>query len=453
MGLFVNTGNGLFESSVYAALYILVNQMLFIVLTFSLVLMVNRRIFDELQRDLAEYEQMDKALQYRTNILATLHQVTLDLVNRREVDDILQTLLAGMGVLLDASNISFDLIEKNDRLVRYMVSAEHLLKKDATVPKGQDRSLSWDVIESGQPLVFEDYSTSRDRGSHTDEYPIHAMMVIPIRQRDHVIGAMNISRSEANKPFSDTDIYAVRQLAPMAALVLDNSQLYAQLDSNMTERMQSEARLRELQTQVIDERQRMARDLHDSVSQSIHSLVLFSETLVSTLDKNNVARARQISQRVQEGARQALKETRLLLYQTQGSVEGRDVDLIEELNARLANVELRAGVRAQLILEGSLEHCPVAWHENLFWITIEALNNSLKHAQATRLQVNVRSFPKYVELEVKDNGRGFDTAKPNASGYGLRTMRERADLLGGELTLTSSLARGTSVLLRAEIKE
>jgi signal transduction histidine kinase len=235
--------------------------------------------------------------------------------------------------------------------------------------------------------------------------------------------------------------------------VLDNSQLYAQLNSDLTERVQSEVRLRELQTQVIDERQRMARDLHDSVNQSINSLVLFSETLVSTLDKNNVERARQISERIQESARQALKETRLLLYQTQTPVEGRDVDLVEELNARLANVELRAGIRAQLILEGSLEHCPAAWHENLFWITIEALNNSLKHAQARRVQINIRSFPKYVELEVKDNGRGFDTARPNAGGYGLRTMRERADLLGGELTLTSNPAKGTSVLLRVEIKE
>jgi signal transduction histidine kinase len=415
--------------------------------------MVNCRIFDELQRDLAEYEQMDKALQYRTNILATLHQVMLDLVSLHETDDILRTLLARMGVLFDASNISFDLVQNNDGLVRYTVTTGQLLKKGAAVPKGEAESLSWEVIESGQFLVLEDYSTSRDRGSHTDEHPTHAIIVIPIRQRERVIGVINISRSEANKPFSDTDIYAARQLALMTALVLDNSQLYAQLNSDLTERVQSEVRLRELQTQVIDERQRMARDLHDSVNQSINSLVLFSETLVSTLDKNNVERARQISGRIQESARQALKETRLLLYQTQTPVEGRDVDLIEELNARLANVELRAGIRAQLILEGSLEHCPAAWHENLFWITIEALNNSLKHAQARRVQINIRSFPKYVELEVKDNGRGFDTARPNAGGYGLRTMRERTDLLGGELTLTSNPAKGTSVLLRVEIKE
>ena len=196
---------------------------------------------------------------------------------------------------------------------------------------------------------------------------------------------------------------------------------------------------------TLDERERMARELHDSVNQSIHSLVLFSETLVSTLEKNNISRARQISERLLESARQALKETRLLLYQTQPSVKERGVNLIEELNARLTNVELRAGVKAQIILEGSLAHCPQEWHENLFWITIEALNNSLKHAQARSIQIIINCYPKYMELEVIDDGRGFDTTRPNAGGYGLHNMQERADLLGGTLTFTSAPGEGTSV--------
>lgn len=128
------------------------------------------------------------------------------------------------------------------------------------------------------------------------------------------------------------------------------------------------------------------------------------------------------------------------------------MDLLQELNARFANVELRAGVRAQIIQEGSLSHCPEAWHENLFWITIEALNNSLKYSQARGVKIFIRCFPEYLELEVADDGRGFDTTKTNTGGYGLRNMRERAEILGGMLTITSS-AEGTIVLFRAEIKE
>lgn len=528
-------------------------------------------------RDISQRKQMDQDLHYRNNVLAALHQVTLDLVNRHEMDDILQTLLAKIGTLLDASDISFDLVENGDTLVTYAVTSDQPLKMGDVMRRGQGGWLSWQAIESGQSTVLEDYSTWSRRRPLFEGYPIHAIMIIPIQQRDHVIGAINISRSEANKPFNETDIFASQQLAQMVALVLDNAQIYAQLRSELAERRRVEQTLHERQenfqayfnmgtvgmcvtsperrwieanarlcqmlgyttgeldnltwselthpddldldlalyNQILDnqrdsyqldkrfirkdgstlyttlfvtcyrnpnrtaryflaslvditerrlaeesllkltaigERQRMARDLHDSVNQSIHSLMLFSETLVATLDKNNVSRAREISGRVQESARQALKETRLLLYQTQASVKERDVDLLQELNARFANVELRAGVRAQIIQEGSLSHCPEAWHENLFWITIEALNNSLKYSQARGVKIFIRCFPEYLELEVADDGRGFDTTKPNTGGYGLRNMRERAEILGGMLTITSS-AEGTIVLFRAEIKE
>jgi PAS domain S-box-containing protein len=413
-------------------------------------------------RDITERKQMEIALRYRTNVLAALHQVTLDLVNRHEMDDILQTLMVNIRALLAASDISFDLVENSDTLVTYAVTPGQPLQKGDIMRRGEGGWLSWQAIDSGQPAVLEDYSAWSNRRPLYESHPIHAIMIIPIQQRDRVLGTINISRSDANKPFNETDIYVASQLAQMVVLVLDNAQIYSQLQSELAESVKREGLLHEVQGQVIDqqrtlavsdERQRMARDLHDSVNQSIHSLVLFSETLVAALDKNNVSRARQISERLQESARQALKETRLLLYQTHTSVKEGGVNLIDGLNARLAYVELRAGVRAQIIQEGSLTHCPEAWHEDLFWITIEALNNSLKHAQARSVQIIIRCFPNYMELEVTDNGRGFDITKPNAGGYGLRNMQERAILLGGKLTFTSNLGKGSSVYFRAEIKE
>jgi PAS domain S-box-containing protein len=478
-------------------------------------------------RDITEQKRIEQDLRIRNNVQATLHQVTLDLINRHDVNDILQSFLIQISGFLDAADISVDLLEDSDTLVTSAVTSGQPLQAGDTMRRGEGGWLSWQAIDSGQPAVLEDYSKWEKRRELYEGYPIHAIMIIPIHSRSHVIGTINISRREENAPFDGMNIDAAQQLAQMVALVLDNAKLYSQLQSELTERRRVENELRVLsrtveqsQSAVIitdtngaieyvnpkfteltdyslqevlgknprilrpddvppevyeemwktilaggewrgellsrkkngevfwdetiispivneggaithfvsmkeditkhkqaqeallrlaafEERQRMARDLHDSVNQSIHSLVLFSETLVAALEKNNIDRARQVSERLQESARQALKEMRLLLYQTRPSVMEKGMSFIEELKARLANVELRAGGKANVILEGSLEHCPEAWQENLFWIAIEALNNSLKHAQARKVEIIIRCFPEYMELEVKDNGRGL----------------------------------------------
>ena len=226
---------------------------------------------------------------------------------------------------------------------------------------------------------------------------------------------------------------------------------YVAVKEDITEQLLAEEAL--LKLAAVEERQRLARDLHDSVNQSIHGMVLFSETLVSTLEKNNVERARQIAERVQESARQALKETRLMLYQLQPSKMDGDRDLIRDLETRLLSVERHAGVRAQILQEGSMAHLPHGWHENLFWITIEALNNALKHAQARNIQIIVRCFPRHLYLEIQDDGRGFDPDNPHSGGLGLHNMSERAHLLGGELTILGAPGKGSKVCFSAEIKE
>ena len=227
---------------------------------------------------------------------------------------------------------------------------------------------------------------------------------------------------------------------------------------DISERKQAEAALLKLTT--FNERQRLARDLHDSVNQSIQGLALFSETLVATLDKNNVNRAKQIAERIQESSRQALKETRLMLYEMQPEDGERDINFPRDLEARLLTVERHAGVEVQMIQEGSMDYWPHTWHENLFWITIEALNNALKHAQARNVQISIRcsssghpeETPQYLELEIVDDGRGFNPDKPRPGGLGLKNMRERAKLLGGELTIRSEPGKGTSVSFNAKTK-
>jgi len=481
-------------------------------------------------------------------------------------------------VLLRATQASIDLVEDRDVLVTHAATSDQPLKAGDRMRRGEGGWLSWQAIESGMPVVLEDYAAWQNRRELFEGFPIHAIAIIPIYQGEGVIGTINFSRSEKNEPFSDADVYVGQQLARMVALMFDNTRLSAQLQSELTSRKQMEESLREsrenfqtyfnmgtvgmcvtspdmkwietnghlrkmlgytaeeldqlswkelthpedmdidqtlfnqivanerdsykldkrfirkdgaavyttmfvscyrnpdgtaryllaslvditeqkqaeaalLKLAALEERQRLARDLHDSVNQSIHSLVLFSETLVSTLERDNVERARQIAGRLQESARQALKEMRLMLYETQVPASERSVDLVQDLETRLATVERRAGVKAQIIREGSLEYCPQAWIENLFWIAIEALNNALKHAQARNTKIIIRCSPECIELEVIDDGVGFDPNKPRAGGMGLRNMLERAALLHGNLEILSTPGKGSCVRFTVAIKE
>lgn len=230
---------------------------------------------------------------------------------------------------------------------------------------------------------------------------------------------------------------------------------------DITEQYIAEQALRQAEAQIMlqqrelamnEERQRMARDLHDSVSQSIHSVVLFSETLAATLEKQDYSRALQIMKRLEESARQSHKETRLLLYELQAEGPGRHVNLVQDLQERLDRVERHSGLQAEIIQQGSLDNCPQEWHENLFWIAVEALNNALKHARARKIKVLIRSSTHLFEMEVRDDGIGFDPAKSRRGGLGLENMQARAALLGGQLSVESQPGSGVTVRFKKEIR-
>ena len=175
-------------------------------------------------------------------------------------------------------------------------------------------------------------------------------------------------------------------------------------------------------------------------------------TKVST-PLRGINEALSVAERIQDSGRRALKEIRLLVFETQSQKVDETTDLIVALRERFNFVENRVGVQTDIILDGRLEHIPPEWNENLYWIAIEALNNALKHAQTNKVKVVFRCHAGRFEMEIVDKGMGFDIALSNDGGMGMHTMQERAELLEGQLSVTSSPGHGTSVLFCAEIKE
>jgi signal transduction histidine kinase len=228
--------------------------------------------------------------------------------------------------------------------------------------------------------------------------------------------------------FSDERIGLAVTLADQASLAIANAQLRSQVE----------------QSAVAEERGRLARELHDSVTQSLYSLTLLAEAGQRTPAGGQLESAQHYLARLGEIGQQALREMRLLVYQLR-PLALQEEGLVGALQQRLDAVERRAGVEARLVVHGEL-NVSSAVEEALYRIAQEALNNALKHAGPTAVDVTIRAEGRLVELQVRDNGRGFDASRlMNEGGLGLVSMRERAERVGGIFKIESTPGMGTEV--------
>jgi PAS domain S-box-containing protein len=253
-----------------------------------------------------------------------------------------------------------------------------------------------------------------------------AYLGLPIHVKDHWLGVLSLFRPAGRR-------FTALETSLSAALI---DQLGLAVESILLRQRSEEAA-------VVEERQRLARDLHDSVTQLVYSLVLFAGAGREAAKAGDVPKLTHQLNRMDATAQQALKEMRLLLYELRPSAL-QSAGLVKALQQRLDMVERRANVTAELTCTGAAE-IPAALQPNLYQIAQEALNNALKHARAGRVTIQIEAA-EAVTLAVTDNGLGFDLAEvADGGGLGLGIMRERADALGGSLQITSAPAQGTRV--------
>jgi len=198
-----------------------------------------------------------------------------------------------------------------------------------------------------------------------------------------------------------------------------------------------------------EERQRLARDLHEAVTQSLYSTSLMAEAAQRHARANQLAASLDYVTRLSDLSRQALRQLRLLVYQLRPKMLEQE-GLIAALRYRLDAVEKRAGIQTKLIDEAD-HQMPLTLQTELFWIAQEALDNSLKHANASKTTVTVRTVGNEVWLEVSDNGRGFADDGALHSGAGFLRLGERVDRLGGTLEIESRPGEGALVRARVEL--
>ena len=199
---------------------------------------------------------------------------------------------------------------------------------------------------------------------------------------------------------------------------------------------------------LANDSERLARELHDSVTQSIYSLTLFAEAGRRLASAGQLERVQEYLTLLGDTAQQAMKQMRLMLYELRPAVL-EQVGLVQALTQRLDAVERRAGINARLEVAEPLRLSPFI-EESLYRISQEALNNALKHSLASNVVVRLQRDGSFVILEVSDDGIGFildqpGEAKIDAAGVGLSHIRERATRLNAALVIETAPDQGTKI--------
>ncbi|MBI3162660.1 MAG: PAS domain S-box protein, partial [Chloroflexi bacterium] len=195
--------------------------------------------FVEIKQDVTDEKLLQEQLEKQNDYLSVLHQITLDLLNRRETSDLLQAVVDRSAVLLDVPYSELMLVNGNELVVHAATGNMHTIKGERVTR--EQAKLSWEAFDSRQPVVMEDYSTWAGRRHEYDEYAVHATAEIPILAGDRSLGVLSVGRSQPNYPFTAEQIETGILFAQLTALVLDNVGLYESAMQELAERKRVEA--------------------------------------------------------------------------------------------------------------------------------------------------------------------------------------------------------------------
>jgi signal transduction histidine kinase len=262
-----------------------------------------------------------------------------------------------------------------------------------------------------------------------DAHPVMgSFMGVPIVSKGEIIGAFYLTDKQTGPEFTDDDQHFIGMLAAHAAIAIENARLFE--------------RSRELS--VIEERNRLARDLHDSVTQTLFGVVLTAET-ASTLIDRDITAAKAHLEKLQAMSRDALQEMRSLIFELR-SAELEADGLVATLRKHLDVVQRVRRTPIDLRVQGE-RRLPAEVEGELYRLTQEALNNAIKHSGAQHIAVELCITDVSVALTIRDDGRGFDPQAPQVRSrrLGLTSMRERAEAIGGRVRVESQPGAGTTV--------
>lgn len=383
-------------------------------------------------RDITERKLVEDARQRaRDEIFVLLNAISNAASHSITLEDFLSESVYQIIYPFQSQLAAIFLIEDDDEKYRrrqFRMAAHFGLAPDSVRGAGDFAAYFNEVMFTKQPLVVDNIQENSEIPNFLKDTDVTSLIVLPLftqaGENSRTLGALLLGRKDKNMPYSQVEIIRLTAIAEQIGNLIDSD------------------RRRQLAI-ALSEREKIMRDLHDSVSQKLYGLVTLTEAAQAGLDAGSKVVPSQVLSKIGENARQAVKEMRLFLYQMQ-PIDLEQGDLISALHHRLGAVEGRADIQARFMPD---EGVSISKDKEIafYYIAQEALNNILKHARANSVLVKLRQTKKYVILEIIDNGVGFEPKNVDQNGIGLQNMKSRMAQVHGEMKIISKPGSGTTI--------
>lgn len=367
--------------------------------------------------------------------LEALVEATRAIAEVLDLEPVLQLIVDRVRVLVGAEYAALGIVHAGGHIERFLTSGIDPDVRQAIGEPPRGHGLLGLIIREGRS-----YRITRI-ADHPDSYgfpPHHPLMTsflgVPVTVHGRSVGNLYLTDKRGATEFTESDRLLVEMFALRAGIAIDNARLHEQVR----------------RLAVVEERERISRDLHDGIIQSIYGVALSLEEVPflvgSAPDEAGVRVDRAI-----DSLNLTIREIRNFILGLRSELlHGADVvaglaTLADEFGATgPSDVELDIAVDPE-----AATALPVGYRVQLLQMAREALSNAVRHAHASRITLSLRSDGPVLELTVEDDGVGFDaTAAPPSGHLGLANLRERATAIGGELTIDTVPGRGTRIRIR-----
>ena len=362
----------------------------------------------------------------RAEQLRAVNEVGRKISSILDLDELLPFVAKSLQSTFKYYNVSIILTDQG--------SGELILKASAGAYEGRGdigtvskeaSGIANSVAQSGEPLMVNDVPSNPIYYCFDGLGDTQAELAVPIKVGGRTIGVLDIEESRVDA-FDELDLFTAQTLADQLAIAIENARLYEHAQELAT----------------VEERQRLARDLHDAVTQTLFSASLIAEVLPRLWEKNPDEGRKRLEE-LRRSTRGALAEMRMLLLELRPAALT-EANLGELLRQMIDAAIGKSGANITLTMEGQ-GVLPADVQIAFYRVAQEALNNIQKHASASEVSIALRYQPEPVTLTISDDGIGFDPDSVSSEHLGLGIMCERADAIGAECKIESETGQGTRI--------